>query len=115
MSVQAPTGPVARWELLIHQFDFNIFHRPGVSNGNAGALSRRPYGTLKLDDLHSPGFQSKPVHDFQRTDPDLWELIDYLESEHLRVDNAGAKRILLSEDIGLLGDYDLLCYLDLSN
>ena len=114
MSIQDPTGRVARWALLIQQFDFDIVHRPGVTNGNADALSRRSYGTCELNALDSPGLQSQRIHDFQRRDPDLWEIIDYLESERLPADNARAKRILLSEDIYFLGAHDLLYHLDLS-
>ena len=83
-------------------------------NGNADALSRRPFGRCELNALDSPELQSKRVHDFQRSDPDLWEIIDYLESERLPADNARAKRILLSADIYFLGDHDLLYHLDLS-
>ena len=83
MSIQDPTGNVARWALLIQQFDFNIVHRPCVTNGNAHALSRRSYGTCELNALDSPGLQSQRIHDFQRRDPDLWEIIDYLESDYI--------------------------------
>ena len=114
MSIQDPTGRVARWALLIQQFDFDIVQRPGTSNGNADALSRRHYGTCQLNALDSPGLQSTRIYDFQRRDPDLWELIDYLESERLPPDNARAKRILLSEDVYFLGEHDLLYHLDLS-
>ena len=37
------TGRLAHWSLFIQQFDFEIKHRPGVSNGNADVLSRHPY------------------------------------------------------------------------
>ena len=31
---------LARWSLALQPFQFSIIHRPGVSNGNADALSR---------------------------------------------------------------------------
>ena len=40
MSLADPSGRLARWSLLIQQFDFDAVHRPGVVNGNADALSR---------------------------------------------------------------------------
>ena len=58
MSVQDPTGRLARWSLLIQQFDFEIIHTAGISNGNAEALSRRPYGTCSLNALSSTGLQT---------------------------------------------------------
>ena len=39
MTVKDPTGRLARWSLLLQQFDFTIHHRAGKSNGNADALS----------------------------------------------------------------------------
>ena len=43
MSGKKPTGKLARWSLLIQEFDFEILYRPGRVNGNADALSRFPY------------------------------------------------------------------------
>ena len=98
MSLEDPTGWLARWSLLIQQFDFDTVHRPSVVNGNADALSRRPYGTYSLNALESSGFQAQQIFDFQRRDPNLTDLIDYLECERLPQDNTRAKRVLLSED-----------------
>ena len=42
------TGRLARWSLFIQQFDFNIKHRPGITNGNADGLSRHPYNITNL-------------------------------------------------------------------
>ena len=95
MSLEDPTGRLARWSLLIQQFDFDIVHRPGVVNGNADALSRRPYGTYSLNALESLGFRAQKIFDFQRCDPNLADLIDYLECERLPQDNTRAKCVLL--------------------
>ena len=43
MKVKDPTGRLARWALQLQQYDFQIIHRSGSSNGNMDALSRRPY------------------------------------------------------------------------
>ena len=51
MYVKDATGRLARWALLLQQYDFEIIHRPGCQNGNADALSRRPYPTTNLNAL----------------------------------------------------------------
>ena len=44
-------GRLARWALLLQQYDFEIIHRPGCQNGNADALLRRPYPNTSLNAL----------------------------------------------------------------
>ena len=48
MKIREPTGRLARWALLLQQYDFEIVHRSGKSNGNADALSRREYDSPSL-------------------------------------------------------------------
>ena len=43
MTIKDVTGQLAHWSLFIQQFDFDIKHRPSVTNGNADVLSHRPY------------------------------------------------------------------------
>ena len=96
MSIQDPSNRIARWTLLIQQFDFDIVHRPGTTNGNADALSRRLYGTCSLNALEHVGVKTKEIYDFQRRDSDLADIIDYLENDQLPHDSVRAKRVLLS-------------------
>ena len=115
MSLDDPSGRLARWSLLIQQFDFDIVHRPGVANGNADALSRRPYDTYSLNALEAAGFKATQILDFQRRDPSLRDIIKYLEYDQLPRDNVKAKRVLLSEDLYFLDDNNLLYHVDVSN
>ena len=114
MSIQDPSNRIARWTLLIQQFDFDIVHRPGTSNGNADALSRRLYGTCSLNALEHVGVKTKEIYDFQRRDSDLADIIDYLENDQLPHDNVRAKRVLLSQDIYFLDENSLLYHLDVT-
>ena len=42
MTTQKLTGKLARWSLLLQEFDFSVTHRAGVDNLNADCLSRYP-------------------------------------------------------------------------
>lgn len=112
MSLQDPTGRIARWSLLIQQFDFEILHRPGTFNGNADGLSRRSYGKCSLNALSSVGLQLDQISTHQRKDPEIGEIIDYLQNDFLPEDNARAKRVLLSEDVYFVDENLLLFHLD---
>ena len=37
-----PDGQQARWLEILEEYDFQMKHQPGVTHGNADALSRRP-------------------------------------------------------------------------
>lgn len=112
MSIQDPTGWIAFRSLLIQQFGFDIIHRAGVANGNADALSRRPYGTCSLNALAHAGLQTDQIYAFQRKDQEIGKIIKYLENNCLPSDNVPAKRVLLSEDVYFLDDHRLLYHLD---
>lgn len=40
MNVRDPSSRLARWNLLLQEYSFDIVHRPGKRNQNADALSR---------------------------------------------------------------------------
>ena len=94
MSISDPSGRLARWSLLVQQYDFEIKHRPGAVHGNADALSRRQYATpsLTISAYDVPGVQTERVRDFQRRDPDLADLIQYLESSKLPTSHKSARK-----------------------
>ena len=45
MNVKDATERLAKWSLLLQQYNFEIGHRPGKEHSNADSLSRRPYET----------------------------------------------------------------------
>ena len=42
MTTTKLTGKLARWSLLLQEYDFTVEHRKGVGNTNADCLSRYP-------------------------------------------------------------------------
>ena len=113
MSISDPAGRSARWFLLLQQYDFEIKHRPHTANANAGALSRRPYSTPSpsISALDAPGVQVSRVRELQRNDPDLSDLIVYLETSKLPDHNGPARSLLLIIDDYFLSDEGLLFHL----
>ena len=98
MSISDPSGRLARWSLLVQQYDFEIRHRPGAAHANANALSRRLYTftSLSITAYDVPGVQTPRVCDLQRRDPDLSDLVQYLEIWKLPDHNDTARSLLLT-------------------
>ena len=113
MSISDPTGRLARWSLLLQQYDFEITHHPGTANANADALSRRPYtiSSPSISALDTPSVQLSLVHELQRNDPNLSDLIVYLETSKLPDHNGPARSLLLTIDNYFLSDEGLLFHL----
>ena len=109
MNIKEPTGCLACWVLLLQQQDFTIQHRSGPTNGNADALSRRPYAVVAA--LDQPGVQVDHVRDAQRRDHTLADIISYLEKESLPNNSAAAKAVLHSIDNYYLDPDGLLCHI----
>ena len=111
MNIKEPTGRLAQWSLLIQQYDFEIRHRAGKSNGNANGLSRRPYGNCSLNALDSPGVQTDKIYHMQRRDTELVAIILYLTDGTLPESNIAARSILLTSDMFYIGEDSLLYHL----
>ena len=81
MEKKDASGRLARWALLLQQYDFNIVHRPGRIHGNADCLSRRPYDSCEISALKKEEPQTPHTQDMQRRDPELAAMIDFLEND----------------------------------
>ena len=108
------TGRLARWALLLQQYNFEIIHRPGCQNGNADALSRRPYPNTDLSALQQSDPEIDKIREKQRKDPELGEIIDYIQHDNLPSNNAKARIIFLRRDSFYISQDGLLCHLDRS-
>ena len=109
MNMKDATGRLARWSLLIQQFDFEIIHRPGKDHTNADSLSRRPYDICKLSEQAT---ETKEIFEKQRKDQNLAEIIDFHENDVLPDDDGKARKLLLSKDAFFMGEDGLLYHLD---
>ena len=108
MNVKDPTGRLARWSLVLQQYDFEIHHRAGKNNANADGLSRRPYlSTIAAIDLS--GLQITKVYDMQRKDPDLSDIILSLEDQKVLWEHYVRPPLRTIED-DYLDDNGLLCH-----
>ena len=112
MNIKDATGRLARWSLLLQQYDFNIIHRPGKHHGNADGLSRRPYENCELSALQREDPQIARIRELQRRDPELSEMIDFLESDNLPFSDKKARNILFTSDRFYLDKDGLLYHLD---
>lgn len=110
MQLKKPSGQLARWAILLQQHDFEIVHRAGLNNGNADALSRRPYEPI-VAALDSHGVQIDKVRDLQCKDPTLADIIEYLEWEELPANNKAAKTLLHTIEQYYLDPDGLLCHI----
>ena len=99
MNVKDVTGRLARWALLLQQYNFEIIHRPGCQNGNANALSRPPYPSTNLSALQQSDPEIDKIREKQRKDPELSEMIDHIQDEIFPSNDAKASRILFKEAI----------------
>ena len=104
-----PSGKLARWGMAIQELDLEIIHRAGKPNVSADALSRYPLpGKSKECDDVSFGIvaalpqvqdcETTTIHELQRADPKVKQIIIYLEKRELPSEDKEAKEIVLSQD-----------------
>jgi len=41
------TGKLARWVLILQEYEFKVIHQPGITHQNTDTMSRRPLTTSK--------------------------------------------------------------------
>eukprot|EP00794_Sanderia_malayensis_P016269 gene16269-17909_t len=121
MKVKDPTGRLARWALQLQQYDFDIIHRPGVQNGAADALSRRPYETSNVLPISALSLPTAAIdhpcpppvtlYTLQRQDSNLHDIIAYLENADLPANDSKARSLLLSIHSYYLDEHGVLCHL----
>ena len=89
-------------------------HSPSrLSNGNADALSRHPYPTTNLNAWQQSDPETDKIREKKRKNPELNEMIDYIQDDILPNKDAKAGRIL-SRSVFYISQDGLLCHLDRS-
>jgi len=108
--IREPTGHLARWALLLQQYDFEIVHRSGRNNGNADALSRRENDSV-VATLDTSGVPTERIKELQRKDTDLANTIKHVELEDLPEDGKATKKLLYTIEQYYLDPDGILCHI----
>lgn len=109
MSIKDPNGRLARWALLIQQYDFTIVYKAGKLNSDADALSRRSYAEIPtLNAYDFAGVPIERIRQLQHDDAELADLIAYLETSELPTNQNRARSFLLQGDKFYLDENGLL-------
>lgn len=112
MNVKDATGRLARWSLLLQQYNFEVIHHPGKVHSNADSLSRRQSTEISSFQKEDP--QEAITRELLRRDPELSVIIDFLENDVLPLNEKSARKLLLTGEIFYIGKDGLLCHLDQS-
>ena len=112
LNTPQPSGKLARWGMAIQELDLQILHRSGKCNENADALSRfllvskgKPTATI-ADQVVAAVNPVDPdtLPSLQRSDPNINQVVTYLESGVLPPADKDAKRLALTESQYMLRD-----------
>ena len=110
-----PSGKLARWGLTLQELDLTIHYCPGKKNAKADALSRYPVGTDKdrreteavvahvegtpretsISPSGAPSPADETLADRQRSDPELLNIIQYLDEGMLPQEEKDARQVVL--------------------
>ena len=102
LNTPQPSRKLAWWGMAIQELDIKIRHRPGRTNVNADALSRAPLDFEGTEiRREAPGVVAALEQDIdlslmQKQDPDLAEMVTYLETGILPTDNSRGRQVALT-------------------
>ena len=90
-----PSAKLARWAMVVQEFNPTIKHRSGKSNSNADTLSRNPVtSVLTIESLDAATISAQTeLREEQEKDPELSPILKYLTDGTLPGDKALAKRL----------------------
>lgn len=86
MNMRDPSSRLARWNLQLQEYNFEVEHKAGKAHTNADALSRRtperdPPAHVKLVTSYVPTISEERLREEQQNDPSLEALLRRLPSE----------------------------------
>ena len=108
-SFHEPEGQVARWLECLSEYDFEVVHRPGSKHTNAAALSRMPCPQCQLlvqqvatvqSDILLPCWTLEELAEEQRQDPNIRQVIQWLENECIPPSFSKASVLTYSSIVG---------------
>lgn len=105
------TGRLARWSLILQSYRYKIIHKPGILHGLVDSLSRRSYS----ETINQFSINELDLAKEQRADPEINNIIVYLETKQLPEDPIIARRIALTAEQFHLDDNGTLKHLSSLN
>lgn len=83
-SFKSHNGRVARWRMTLSDYNFTVIACAGRLNANADALSRLPVlNMVEFKDKFIKTDDPAKLREYQLADPDVKQIIDYLEQNEL--------------------------------
>jgi len=106
--MKQPKDRLARWALKLSEYDIEIKHRSGKSNGNADAISRLGHTINSIQQMGMTDITNtdiiyyihnlKEIREAQRHDNYFQPIIDYLENEIPPSNNKEYERVMADKD-----------------
>ena len=123
-SIPAPKNRLGRWSMILSNWNFQVQYRPGSDIPHADCVSRIRYEDIQPDDTYLPtvnavveGATDAPMgedyvrcfREAQRRDPNLRDIIKYVEQGALPAGDENARKVLIESEFYTLNDNRLLC------